>query len=152
MCAAEFVERVAQVLEDRRGFAEAGNGGGDGPEHWVAQLQDSAGGHNIMKITAKAPCRVDLAGGTIDIWPLYLFHRNAVTVNFAVNRYASCVLETHEGAGITIRSRDLATEESFGSLEELRAARRYKLPLAACVIRYFAPQQGFDLLTDSEAP
>ena len=37
-----------------------------------------------------------MAGGTIDIWPLYLFHANAVTVNFAVDRYASCVLETRE--------------------------------------------------------
>ena len=44
-----------------------------------------------MRITAKAPCRVDLAGGTLDIWPLYLFHANAVTVNFAVDRYTSCV-------------------------------------------------------------
>ena len=43
-----------------------------------------------MNIFAKAPCRVDMAGGTIDIWPLYLFHSGAVTVNFAVNRYASC--------------------------------------------------------------
>jgi len=36
-------------------------------------------------ITATAPCRVDLAGGTVDIWPLYLFHPGAVTVNVAVD-------------------------------------------------------------------
>ena len=47
-----------------------------------------------MKIFSKAPCRVDLAGGTLDIWPLYLYHANAVTLNFAVDRYASCTLET----------------------------------------------------------
>ena len=27
-----------------------------------------------MRIESKAPTRVDLAGGTLDIWPLYLFH------------------------------------------------------------------------------
>ena len=36
-----------------------------------------------MKIHSQAPCRVDLAGGTLDIWPLYLFHEDTVTVNFA---------------------------------------------------------------------
>jgi hypothetical protein len=34
-----------------------------------------------MQIVAKAPCRVDLAGGTLDIWPLYLHHANACTVD-----------------------------------------------------------------------
>jgi len=105
-----------------------------------------------MRITAKAPCRVDLAGGTIDIWPLYLYHPKAVTVNFAVDRYASCTLETRRDARITVRSLDLKSEESFASLDELRAAKKYKLPLAAYVIRFFAPKQGFDLVTNSEAP
>ena len=35
--------------------------------------------------TAKAWCRVDLAGGTLDIWPLGLFHPQARTVNVAVD-------------------------------------------------------------------
>ena len=32
-----------------------------------------------MHIAASAPTRIDLAGGTIDIWPLYLFHDGAAT-------------------------------------------------------------------------
>lgn len=36
-------------------------------------------------VTAKAWCRVDLAGGTLDIWPLGLFHPRACTVNVAVD-------------------------------------------------------------------
>jgi D-glycero-alpha-D-manno-heptose-7-phosphate kinase len=36
-------------------------------------------------VTAKAWCRVDLAGGTLDIWPLGLFHPRARTVNVAVD-------------------------------------------------------------------
>ncbi len=105
-----------------------------------------------MKITAKAPCRVDMAGGTIDIWPLYLFHACPVTVNFAVDRYASCEITTRTDARITLRSRDLDCAEEFASLAALRAARRYKLPLAAYVLRYFAPQTGLDLVIHSEAP
>ncbi|MEX2264875.1 MAG: hypothetical protein WD696_23170 [Bryobacteraceae bacterium] len=105
-----------------------------------------------MKITAKAPCRVDLAGGTIDIWPLYLYHAGAVTVNFAVDRYASCLLQTRDDAKIVLRSRDLKGEETFKALEDLTAAAKYRLPLLAYLVRFFKPRTGIDLFTDSEAP
>ena len=105
-----------------------------------------------MKIFSKAPCRVDLAGGTLDIWPLYLYHANAVTVNFAVDRYASCTLQTRPDSRIVLRSRDLRGEELFPSLDALRSARAYKLPLLAYLVKFFAPVTGIDLFTDSEAP
>jgi len=105
-----------------------------------------------MKITTKAPCRVDLAGGTLDIWPLYLYHANAVTVNFAVDRYTSCQLETRDDGRIELRSRDLAAEEAYPSLAELSKARKYKLPLAAFLVKFFAPATGLTLDTNSEAP
>ncbi|HEY4579994.1 MAG TPA: hypothetical protein VIG89_03070, partial [Candidatus Acidoferrales bacterium] len=47
----------------------------------------------MMRIHSVAPTRIDLAGGTLDIWPLYLFHPGAVTVNAAITRYAHCVVE-----------------------------------------------------------
>jgi D-glycero-alpha-D-manno-heptose-7-phosphate kinase len=105
-----------------------------------------------MKITAKSPCRVDLAGGTLDIWPLYLYHENAVTVNFAVDRYTSCELVTRNDAKIVLRSADQRLEETFDSLDALRAARKPKLPLLAYVLRFFQPEGGIELSTNSEAP
>ena len=93
-----------------------------------------------------------MAGGTLDIWPLYLFHRGAVTVNFAVNRYAHCTLLTRKDAKLVFRSRDLKVSESFASLDQLQSAARYRLPLLAHLIRYFAPQTGLEIETDSEAP
>lgn len=105
-----------------------------------------------MRIVAKAPCRVDLAGGTLDIWPLYLNHPGAVTVNFAVNRYASCAIETRATPEIALRSRDLKTEEAFPSLEEMRQATKFKLPLLSYVLRFFGAPSGLSLETDSEAP
>ena len=105
-----------------------------------------------MKVLAKAPCRVDLAGGTLDIWPLCLYHNDAVTVNFAVDRYASCVLETRDDSKIVLRSRDMNGEESFDSIEHLCAARRYKLPLLAYQLRFFRPKTGLVLETDSDTP
>src|SRR5690242_11612897 len=105
-----------------------------------------------MTLVAKAPCRVDIAGGTIDIWPLYLFHEGACTVNFAVDRYASCRLATRRDRKIILRSRDLRGEEVFESLHALRGARKYRLPLLAYLVKFFAPETGIELATDSEAP
>ncbi len=93
-----------------------------------------------------------MAGGTLDIWPLYLYHANAVTVNFAVDRYASCVIEARNDSKIVLRSQDLAGEETFDSLDTLRNAKKYKLPLLAYVVKYFAPLTGIELSTNSEAP
>lgn len=105
-----------------------------------------------MKVTAKAPCRVDLAGGTLDIWPLYLYHPQAVTVNFAVSRYTSSVVQTRTDTKIILRSRDLRSEEIFDSLAALASAKKYKLPLAAYLVKFFAPSTGLEIDTHSEAP
>ncbi len=105
-----------------------------------------------MRIEARAPTRIDLAGGTLDIWPLYLFHEGAVTVNCAISRYASCAIETRRGGRIVLTSRDTRRSESFASLGALERAGRYRLPLLAHLVRLFRPRTGFALTTDSEAP
>ena len=35
-----------------------------------------------MYVEAIAPSRIDLAGGTLDIYPLYLFEDGGITVNY----------------------------------------------------------------------
>ncbi len=105
-----------------------------------------------MTISSQSPCRVDLAGGTLDIWPLYLFHDNAVTVNFAVNRYTRCTLKVREDRKIILRSKDLRREETFASIEALQLAKKYKLDLLALLLKFFSPSQGLELETESEAP
>src|SRR5579885_1732948 len=105
-----------------------------------------------MIIESKAPTRVDLAGGTLDIWPLYLFHPGALTINAAITRYASCLIETNGAKSIRLVSRDTRKEESFSSFRALVQAKRYRLPLLAEIVKFFEPQGGFQLTTDSEAP
>ncbi len=107
-----------------------------------------------MKIEARAPTRVDLAGGTLDIWPLYLSHPGAVTVNCAITRHASCVIEAgaRRSRRITLISLDTHKRESFASLAALERARSYRLPLLAQTVRFFRPGRGFTLTTNSEAP
>jgi len=115
-----------------------------------------AGGRKQVKvrIESRAPTRIDLAGGTLDIWPLYLFHEGSLTVNCAITRYASCVIETapEPSRRIVLISRDIGRKESFASFQALCRARRYKLPLLAHLVKVFRPASSFTLTTDSEAP
>ncbi len=106
-----------------------------------------------MRIESRAPTRIDLAGGTLDIWPLYLYHQGAVTVNCAITRYASCVLEVHpHRKSIELASRDTRRAQSFFSFAALERARNHRLPLLAQLVRHFRPRVGFSLSTNSEAP
>ncbi len=59
-----------------------------------------------MHIHASAPTRIDLAGGTLDIWPLYLFHEGAQTLNAAISLRASCDLRSLGNRRVIIVSED----------------------------------------------
>ena len=43
-------------------------------------------------IRSSTPTRIDLAGGTLDLWPLHLFFDNPPTLNAAIDLYASVEL------------------------------------------------------------
>jgi D-glycero-alpha-D-manno-heptose-7-phosphate kinase len=103
-------------------------------------------------IEASAPTRVDLAGGTIDIWPLYLFHPGAMTVNFAINMRASCWIKTRDDGRIVLESRDrkVAFETSLAAIEDL--AREMRLELVSKLVHFFKPTTGFHLIAESQAP
>ena len=103
-------------------------------------------------ITTHAPCRADLAGGTIDLWPLYLFHPGALTLNFALQILTTCRITPLSGKRIELRSLDTGREESFADLSELIKASKPHHPLAAYSVRFFAPEQGMRLETNSESP
>lgn len=105
-----------------------------------------------MIIESSAPTRVDLAGGTIDIWPLYLFHPGATTVNFAVNLLARCFIETRDDERIIIESRDREkrVETTLACIDEL--AHDAELELVSKLVRFFRPSTGVHIVTESEAP
>jgi len=114
-------------------------------------LSKQAGG-----VVARAACRVDLAGGTMDMWPLYLFHPGAVVVNIAVQVMTTCRITPMAGGRIELDSRDTGLADSFDSMRALREATRYRHALAARLLRFFYPDGepvcGLRLETDSESP
>jgi D-glycero-alpha-D-manno-heptose-7-phosphate kinase len=101
-------------------------------------------------IESKAPTRIDLAGGTIDLWPLYLFHENSQTINFAIDQYAKCRVETRADGRFVIESKDRQVRIEADSLEQLRGAD--ELSLISKLIYFFQPQTGLNISADCMAP
>jgi D-glycero-alpha-D-manno-heptose-7-phosphate kinase len=99
-------------------------------------------------VEATAPTRIDLAGGTLDIWPIYLFHPGAVTVNCAIDRRAWCRVETGV-TGVRIESRDtLAKSEGRDVSEVLLGGGS----LVANILRALGIDTGVKVVTHSRVP
>jgi len=96
--------------------------------------------------TVKAWCRVDLAGGTLDIWPLGLFHSQARTVNVAVGLAVTVELQPRT-AGYRVRQGERVVEA--GSAGEL--ARRPDAALIG-VAAAALDLPPFDVVLASESP
>ena len=103
----------------------------------------------MNKVTVRAPVRADLAGGTLDLWPIYLFHPGARTVNVAISYYAeSEVAETGDSA-IEVHLTDQQYEQRYESLHEIAAD-----PKAALVHRALEHFHltGIRITTRTDAP
>lgn len=71
-------------------------------------------------ISAEAPARIDLAGGTLDLWPIHVLHPGSVTVNLAIDRIAACRAR-RGGDAIRIRSPERGLDKSARDAVELLA-------------------------------
>ena len=102
-----------------------------------------------MRIAASAPTRIDLAGGTIDIWPLYLFHDAAATINAAISLRAHVTVEGRSEEGIELRSLDTAREVSARRWSGLDPTGQ--LPLLVRAARYYQIDR-VSVTTQAESP
>jgi D-glycero-alpha-D-manno-heptose-7-phosphate kinase len=102
-----------------------------------------------VTVTASAPTRVDLAGGTIDIWPLYLFHPGAQTVNAAIGLRAHVRIEARSDDRVLLVSDDLGV--SSGPLDAADLPADATLPLLARLVHAFGVR-GVTVTSRSEAP
>src|SRR3974390_2486540 len=103
-----------------------------------------------MIVESSAPTRIDLAGGTVDIWPLYLFHRDALTINVAINLPARCRVSSRPDRIFVFHSKDTGETAYCDNLESLWGAT--KLRLIAKLVHFFSPSTGLEIVTDCSAP
>jgi D-glycero-alpha-D-manno-heptose-7-phosphate kinase len=103
----------------------------------------------FVTIETSAPTRIDLAGGTIDIWPLYLFHPGAQTLNAAISLRARARLESRSDNRVVIRSEDTGATVEANDWKELRD--RKELRLLSLLVHFFETR-GITLTTSSQSP
>ena len=103
-----------------------------------------------MKITATAATRVDLAGGTLDLHPLFLFLDNPLTVNASINLRSRAVVSPLPGTKVRLISEDLGETAEADKPEDLELGR--ELDLLKRAVRFYAPGGGLELRTFSSAP
>ncbi|WP_413575428.1 galactokinase [Bdellovibrio sp. HCB290] len=106
----------------------------------------------MQKIIVKSPTRVDLAGGTLDLWPLYLFINGASTVNVAIDVFTNVELTPHTDSTIVLESADLKVRKAYSNLVEALSDPDPQMVLLQTQLRYWMPTKGFTLKTSSESP
>lgn len=102
-----------------------------------------------MRITASAPTRIDLAGGTIDIWPLYLYHPDAQTLNAAISLRAHAEVIPRTDGRLVIESVDTGRTLHVSHWSELRDAN--ELSLLSRLLHFFRAE-NLTLRTQGESP
>jgi D-glycero-alpha-D-manno-heptose-7-phosphate kinase len=104
----------------------------------------------MKKLTAIAPTRIDLAGGTLDLPPLFLFHTPTVTINIATSVFAH--VEIEESTVMKVISRDLNSEASFKNPEDISWREHPKLELILRLVKSFALKENVTVSVSSDAP
>jgi D-glycero-alpha-D-manno-heptose-7-phosphate kinase len=102
-----------------------------------------------VRIETSAPARIDLGGGTLDIWPLYLFHDLPQTVNAAISLRARVQVETRADNRIVVASEDTGVTIEAGDWRELRDSSALRL-LSLIAATFEA--RGVTITTFSESP
>ncbi|MFQ5767526.1 MAG: putative signal transducing protein [Acidobacteriota bacterium] len=135
----------AQAEEEARRILAAHRAAGRDPRE-----ERSKGMVVPMPVTVRAATRIDLAGGTLDIWPLYLFLDAPVTVNLAIDLPAVAEASLLSGSRVEIASDDLGQSVQAGCPLDLDLAG--ELPLACRLVRVMAPEGGLRLRTAASVP
>ncbi len=103
-----------------------------------------------MQIRAFAPSRIDLAGGTLDIHPLYLFENGGITVNMGISIGSRIRLVSRDDDGVCLISEDTGVEESAPSVDELQLGG--PLDLMARIVKFYRPARGMEVYSRNDAP
>ena len=102
----------------------------------------------IRPVTFSAPTRVDLAGGTLDIWPVSLLLRRAATVNVAISLRARATVGPSPRYRVVNRQRglDLSARSVEAFFDHPYAA------LAGRLTAFFQPESPVEIRLETAVP
>lgn len=105
----------------------------------------------MHRVTATAPTRIDLAGATLDIWPLHCLFENVSTINFGIDLNAEVKITTNDKKQFEISSLDQNFSVS-GNFHETINSNTY--PLASMLLANFWQEElgGLTIETRAKSP
>lgn len=105
-----------------------------------------------MIIESRAPNRIDLAGGTLDIFPIYILLGLSIVVNVSIGIYSHCILESIDEDILEIQIKDLGKFYRVSNLEQIK--NNIDTMLIYEVIKAFKldSYKGYRITTFNEAP
>lgn len=103
----------------------------------------------MKTIIVRVPARADLAGGTLDLWPLYLFHPGSRTVNVAISYHAECAVSAIAHARVEVELTDTGYEAQYDSVADM--LRDPAVALIARAVEHFK-LSGIRITTRTEVP
>lgn len=105
-----------------------------------------------MTISFKSPTRVDLAGGTLDLWPINAIMGGTCTVNMAIDIFTYAELTELADMQVEIELTDTGVKKRYPSLVDFLNDRDSSVSLIRVIAEHFKPSKGFRIVTRSESP
>ncbi len=100
-----------------------------------------------IQIRVSTPTRIDLAGGTLDLYPIYLFEDGGLTVNCAIDQYCRVLLQPRNDERVVIRSMDLEAEEEYDNCRCI--STNGQLSIVSRAVQFFHPAGGLSVTTEN---
>lgn len=100
-----------------------------------------------MKVRATTPTRIDLAGGTLDLYPIYLLEEGGLTINCAIDTFCTVTVEARNDTNIHFKSLDLGIEETHDDINALSTGG--ELEILARAVRFFNPSVGLNITAEN---
>ncbi len=106
----------------------------------------------MYSVCVKAPTRLDLAGGTLDIWPIHHLLEKKATINIAIDLYAQTTLESLDSPTFVLSSEDqkITTQGDWSSVTQEKSP----LPLISLLLEaLWSPKlPGLKITTKARSP
>lgn len=100
----------------------------------------------------KSNLRVDISGGTLDLWPLFNFLGEAKTINAGLSLCATSEFKLNSGNEVQINIVNLNYRKQFKNFSEFMICTDQEITILKPLLDNYKFQSGFTLSVDSESP
>lgn len=96
---------------------------------------------------------MDFAGGTLDVYPLYVFEGGGLTLNAAIDLCSEIIVEPRADEQVRVEATDLKLVLEAPRVADLCAEGEYApLDLIVRILQFYKPSRGLNIWTKNDVP